>query len=131
MWMNGPDYIEEYMPLIHNDEFLLSINLINERLKKIDDQLKDGMIWIEDEELLALEISDAEKIIAQIILKEDEADIKHLIWRLYNILDQLRFLWRKDIGLNEQLIQMASNPEKDFYMRMWLPNFGFEMIRNS
>ena len=107
----------------------VALRTIRDRLEVIDYQLKNEMLIVEDEEILALEIADAKKYILRIEQEESFELLDSLINELLLILDQLRYLWRRDLKLNLKLINMMQNPESNFYMRMWLPNFGIDMVK--
>jgi len=118
--------------LLSND-VVLAFHTIQDRLYKIDDQLKDSSLMVMDEEILALRISEAKKQISKIMMSESRDDfksIKELIDNLLFILEELRFIWRRDLILDLELVKMEQNPQEDFYKRMWLPDFDIKMIRN-
>ena len=126
------DYIESDISRINiqDNGFIMAIDIIQERLEKIDYQLKNNMLIVRDDEMMALEISNAKKNISQIIIEEKTDIIIALIYELFSIIEELRFLWRRDTRLDMQLLQMTDNPENDFYKRMWLPNFDIEMAKD-
>lgn len=116
-----------------NDDIVLAINTIQERLDKIDDQLKDGLLMVKDEEMLSLEISSAKKLISKIMVLDDIdafENVEKLTNELFLILEELRFIWRRDLKLDMELLKMEKNPQEDFYQRMWLPDFDIIMLRN-
>lgn len=61
---------------------------------------------------------------------DDFKSVKELVDELYFILEELRFIWRRDLKLDMELLKMDQNPQENFYQRMWLEEFDIEMARN-
>ena len=127
------DYLKDHNPEVNfndNADLILAINAIQERLKKIDDKLKNEMLLVENEEMLSQNISDAEKELIKLAFTESIDTVIPLVKKLLLILDNLRFPWRKDIKLDLKLLQL--NPEKNnFYKRMWLSDFNIAIAKEG
>ena len=83
--------------------------------------------------MLSLEISSAKKLISKIMVLDDIdafENVEKLTNELFLILEELRFIWRRDLKLDMELLKMEKNPQEDFYQRMWLPDFDIIMLRN-
>lgn len=126
------EYLKDKNPEIDfakNQKLTIAIDSIQKRLEKIDDKLKNGMLLVKDEDILSNYISDAQKKILELVLTEDLDEIINLLNVLLQVVDGIRFPWRKDIKLDLRILQL--NPDNnDFYKRMWLPDFSITKARN-
>lgn len=108
---------------IYNSEIIMAFELIQERLERIDYQLKNELLIVKDEEMLSIETSEAKKLITRIKIEEDMELLKTLINELFSIIEELRYIWRRDLKLDMELLTVIEKPQNDFYLRMWLPDF--------
>lgn len=114
---------------IRDNEFLLMISTMQERLDTVAQYLKDGRVKVKDEEMLMLNLNAAKKAIIKIVIDEDTEEIKQIITLLYLITDELRFWWRRDTALDIQVAQRTPCAYNDFYKRMWLSEFDINMAK--
>ena len=126
------EYIEEILKNIdiNDNEIIKTFSVISDRLEKIDYQLKTGMLIVKDDEMTSLYISSAKKNLTDIIIDGNKDKIFKLLNDLYFIIDDLRYIWRRDRELDSIRLKICKEPESDFYMRMWMPEFDIVEAKN-
>ncbi len=112
-----------------NDELAVAIDAIKDRLDYVEREVKSGNIIIRDEQMINRRISSAKKGISKMILQNDIDEFRKLLFELYCIVDELRYLWRKDERDNCKIIaRLAQYEENDmynqFYERMFLEDIS-------
>ena len=119
-------HIKDYMQEINitNNEFIKAIDLIQSRLCEIDSCFKMGQLLVADDEMLNLYISGAKKEISNVIIDNNSDRIRSLILELYNIVEQIRYPWRRDIKLDKKILVLSDDSKFDFYKRMWYEDFN-------
>ena len=106
---------------------------ISDRLADIERELKNGSLIVKEEEMLCIQLDSAKKMITRIIIKQDEEAFWGMMFVLYEIQDQLKYLWRLDEEDNKEIIRLIyknnkAKVEGNFYLRMQLDNFDLEML---
>lgn len=114
---------------ISNNELLLAIDVIQNRIEYIEREIKAGNLKIRDEEMIILYISSAKKTCSRMILKNDNEEFWKLLREMYIIVEELRFIWRKDESDNSKIISKLAKYDKNdiynqFYERMFLENIS-------
>jgi len=62
--------------------------------------------------------------------------VESLLYKFYNIIECLRYLWRRDVDIDRKIISVldkypVNHIEMDFYLRMWLDDFDFKVLRTT
>lgn len=119
----------------NTNEFLVAIDVIQERIANIEQEIKTGHLLIKDEETMNLYLSWAKKKIPKVVLNNDKKDFMELLDLLFEIVEQLRYIWRRDekddVAILLILRKYNENMIKDdFYLRMYLPDFDLKDLLN-
>lgn len=129
------DYLENKDLQINIDdaEFLLSINAAKERVRLVEEELKMGHLLVKEESMLNLYLSSAKQLLSSVALKNDRNEFTEMLEDLFEIVDALRFVWRKDENDDSRIISILDKDNKDdirddFYKRMFLPDFKLELL---
>ena len=117
---------------VYDDDILLCIDVISERLKKLDEEIRaDSLVFFEEE--LTLEDTDIvrRKITEHMVKETLNTDVVvELINMLMGIVDKLRQPWRIDIQYKVDILErLNKKPENnildDFYYKMLLQGHQF------
>lgn len=118
---------------VNNNDFMISISIVQERITMIEQELKTGYLLVKDEALLNYHLSSAKKLLSKVILNENPKEFKKFLICLFEIVNQLRYVWRKDEKNDSQIISILdkydiNNISNDFYKRMLLQNFKLNSL---
>ncbi len=125
------DFVRDFLDTMNIDsnEFIVALEVIQDRLEKIEYQLKNERLIVNDEEMMALDISGAKERISRLLLEDNKEQFEPLIRDLFFVLEDLRWLWRRDRKLDLQLLDLNERQDEDFYKRMWLHDFDIDRAR--
>ena len=115
---------------IEEKRFVLAVGAIEDRLDKLEIRLKDATLLVKNEEDLYASISYSKKLITTILVEDRMDLIKTLLKSLFYILENLRFIWRRDIKNDIKLMQLRGGMSENYYSRMWLPDFDIHMAKD-
>lgn len=128
-------YLENKEISISSNEFAISIDVALARISMVEDELKMGHLLVQDEIMMNLHLSEAKKLVSRFMLGEDRNDFEELIKGLFEILNQLRFPWRKDEKSDSRIISIldkesVNHIRNDFYKRMFLSDFDLDFLED-
>lgn len=129
------DYLEnkDFKINIDDNEFLIAIYAVQERIAMVEQELKMGHLLVQDETMLNLYLSSSKKLLSKVILNNDRKEFINLLDELFKIVEQLRFVWRKDKKDDSRIISILDKDNRDeirndFYKRMFLPDFELKSL---
>lgn len=114
-------------------DFLSAIDTANERIDMVAQELKAGHLLVQDEVLMNSYLSESKKLLTKVVLDNDRNYFEKLLKELYEILNQLRYLWRRDEKNDSRIICILAKDDindirNDFYKRMLLPDFKLDSL---
>jgi hypothetical protein len=120
--------------VLFGNEFLIVMDSIDEGLVRIRQEAEEDNLLLQDVVSFKLVIDEARKANDRMMLESDVEEFYRWLELLYEIVDTLRMPWRKDEKIDAKIIDILRRSnrnliEQDFYKRMFLPDFGFDMIR--
>lgn len=129
------DYLEnkDFKINIDENEFLIAIDAAQERIALVEQELKMGHLLVQDEAMMNLYLSSSKKLLSKVILNNDRKEFTKLLDELFEIVEQLRCVWRKDEKDDSRIISILDKDNRDvirndFYKRMFLPDFELKSL---
>lgn len=112
----------------NKSDFLISIDTAQERIVMIEQELKTGQLLVQDEAVMNNYLSSSKKLFSRVVLNKDRNEFERLLFGLFEILNQLRYPWRKDEKNDSRIIRILdkyseNDIRSDYYKRMFLPDF--------
>ena len=109
-----------------------SILVIENKLNDIKRDFVNGEFILRDEITFSYELDNAFECIRKLSDEGSKEMVKTVAYELYDIVDSLRRPWRRDVDLDEQIINLLyidnCRIEEIFYLRMSLENFDMDML---
>lgn len=107
--------------------------ILENRLNIIESELRSNNLFFADRPMLELYLDDAKEALLSPNVFLSIHSYKSLLWKLFQILEELRKPWRLDHKIDTQIISMLNkNPknkiEDDFYKRMFVPNYVDDLL---
>ena len=130
----GMKYLRDKEALIDIDlDFCTSVDAIEERITMIEQEIKMGNLIVKDENIMNTYLYKAKRQIPKIMQRENIPELEKLLELLFKIIEQLRYIWRKDVKDDLRIISILSKYEAnkikdDFYKRMILLDFNIDSL---
>ena len=115
---------------------MLAIDIADERIDMVAQELKAGHLLVQDENLMNSYLSESKKLLTKVVLDNDRNYFEKLLEELYEILNQLRYLWRRDEKNDSRIICILAKDgindiRNDFYKRMLLPDIKLDSLEKQ
>lgn len=113
--------------------FCIYIDAINERIEKLEQEIRMGNLIIKDENRMNEYLYKVKIQIPKVMTEENSVEFKILLDLLFEIINQLRYVWRRDENDDFKIISILSKYETnkindDFYKRMILSDFDIHLL---
>ena len=122
-----------HVEISNNPDIIARLDAIIERLNDVKQGLGKGDYVVCDEIMFSLYIDGAIKCVTGFVLDESYDTFIELVNYLFDVINCLRYPWRRDEDLDNEIIELLyldnkRDIEDDFYLRMHLKNFYLDML---
>lgn len=118
---------------INDNDFLISIERVQERIAMVEYELKMSHLLVQNETVMNDYLLASKKMLSKVVINEDRKEFEELLIVLFEVVNQLRYPWRKDEKNDSRIIAILDNDDRndirnDFYKRMFLSDFELNSL---